>query len=29
MWGIEVCRAYVAAQREYASKDRIGDELRE
>jgi hypothetical protein len=26
---IEVCRAYVAAQREYASKDRLGDGLRE
>jgi hypothetical protein len=26
---IEVCRAYVAAQREYASEDRLGDGLRE
>jgi hypothetical protein len=26
---IEVCRAYVAAQREYASKDRLGDGLHE
>ena len=26
---IEVCRAYVAAQQEYASKDRLGDGLRE
>jgi len=26
---IEVCRAYVAAQREYASKDRLGEGLRE